>query len=106
MDKKIYVSKKNVRKLLDKLNEIYEVFIPVQDKESGISLSCCNLWQNEAPQYGGVADQVTELRDNISEDPQFRNLSEMDFTPLEGSPVFAVPDCGDIGSDLHRVPVQ
>ena len=36
MDKKIYVSKKNVRKLLDKLNEIYEVFIPVQDKESGI----------------------------------------------------------------------
>jgi len=28
----------------------------------------------------------------------------MDFTPLEGSSVLSVPDCGSIGSGHHRVP--
>jgi len=80
--------------------------IYAQDKDAGITLSCCNLWQNEDPQYGGIPEQITELRDNISEDPQFRNLAEMDFTPLEGSPVFSVPNCGGIGSEHHRVPMK
>ena len=78
----------------------------VQDKDSGITLSCCDLWQNEVPQYAGVSDQITELRDNISEDPQFRDVIGMDFTPQEGSPVLSVTDCGSIGSEHHRVPLD
>ena len=80
--------------------------IYTQDKDSGIALSCCLLWQNEVPQYAGITDQIAELRDNVSEDPQFRNAPEMDFTPLEGSPVFSVPNCGRIGSEHCRVPVR
>jgi hypothetical protein len=78
--------------------------IYAQDKDSGIVLTCCDLWQNEAPQYGGVPDQIVELRDNIAEDPRFRNVPEMDFTPLEGAPLVSVPNCGSIGSEHHRVP--
>ena len=67
-------------------------------------ISCCDLWRNEDPQYGGMTGEKAEFRDNISEDPQFRNALEMDFTPLEGSPVLSVPNCGSIGSEHHTVP--
>lgn len=36
MEKKICIKKENIRPLLDKLNESYEVYIPVRDKETGI----------------------------------------------------------------------
>ena len=85
-------------------NHLEPSSIYIQDKDSGIAISCCNLWQNEAPQYGGIADQVSELRGNISDDPRFHNALEMDFTPLDGSPVLSVPDCGSIGSEHHLVP--
>jgi hypothetical protein len=80
--------------------------IYAEDEDSGITLSCCDLWRNETPQYGGGTDQIVELRDNMSEDPQFRDALEMDFTPLEGSPVWSVPNCGRIGSELHRLPME
>jgi hypothetical protein len=78
--------------------------IYTQDRESGIAVSCCDLWQNETPQYGGVTGEGAELRGNISEDPQFTNPSGMDFTPKAGSPVLSVPDCGSIGPECARIP--
>jgi hypothetical protein len=80
------------------------VSIYVQDQNSGIIISCCDLWGNEAPQYGGSSEETVVLKDNISVDPGFTNPSEMDFTPRPGSPVLSVPDCGSIGTEHARVP--
>jgi hypothetical protein len=85
-------------------NHVQPSAIYSQDNGSGMILSCCNLWQNETPQYAGAAEQISELRDNISEDPLFRDALKMDFTPLEGSPVLSAPTCGRIGSEHYRVP--
>jgi hypothetical protein len=76
----------------------------IQDQASGVVISCCDLWDNEVPQYGGVGEEVIELRDNISADPLFSDPSAMDFTPAQDSPVLSVPNCGAIGAEHSRVP--
>jgi hypothetical protein len=78
--------------------------IYIQDRDSGLAISCSDLWGNSAPQYAGIGEEVVELRDNVSEDPRFRDAEAMDFSPLEDSPVLSVPGCGAIGTAYPKVP--
>jgi hypothetical protein len=78
--------------------------IYAQEEASMILLSCCDLWSNATPQYGGQAEDSANLRSNMSDDPRFLNPEEMDFTPAPGSPVLSVDGCGRIGTRFGRVP--
>ena len=77
-----------------------------QGESAQMVLSCCDLWGNDPSDYGGLADLSAELRDNIAEDPLFKNPSEMDFTPGAASPVLSLEGCGRIGSRHARVPAS
>jgi hypothetical protein len=78
--------------------------IYVQDRDSGLVISCCDLWGNQDPQYGGVGEEVIKLKDNTSADPQFRDAAAMDFLPGPASPVVSMPGCGTIGTEYPRIP--
>ena len=78
--------------------------IYVQDRDSGLAISCSDLWGNRDPQYAGIAEEVVKLRDNISENPGFRDAEAMDFSPLPDSPVLSVPGCGAIGTAYPKIP--
>jgi predicted outer membrane repeat protein len=74
----------------------YGVF--TADASSCISLSCCDLWSNLPADFGGGAGQPVVLRDNIAEDPGFRDPSKMDYSLSQGSPALKVEGCGRIGA--------
>ena len=74
-----------------------------QGDAARVIMSCCDIWGNEADNYGGTAEKGAELRDNVSVDPEFRMPSEMDYTPAEGSPVLSLEGCGAIGTRYARI---
>jgi hypothetical protein len=78
----------------------------IQDEGSAMVVSCCDLWQNVASESSATAEEAVDLRGNISDDPRFTNLADMDFTPEADSPVLSVPECGSIGTPYARVPAE
>jgi predicted outer membrane repeat protein len=78
--------------------------IYAQTDGSNVAVSCCILWENEVSDYGGVASEKMDLRNNVSEDPQFMGPERMDFTPGPDSPALNLPNCGSIGSRYARIP--
>jgi hypothetical protein len=78
--------------------------IYIQDRDSGLAVSCSDLWGNRVPQYGGIGEEVVKLRDNVSEDPGFRDVEAMDFSLLPSSALLSLPGCGAIGTAYPKVP--
>ena len=65
----------------------------------GISISCCNIYGNEAGDYVGCIESFAGIAGNLSLDPLFCDASARDYRLTEASPCH--PDsgsCGEIGA--------
>lgn len=65
---------------------------------SSVSFTCTNVWGNGPSDFGGAATAEMGLRDNMSEDPLFADVENLDFSLSADSPCREVPNCGRIGS--------
>lgn len=65
---------------------------------STVTFSCSDVWGNGPSDFGGGAGAEMGLRDNISEDPLFADVENLDFTLSGDSPCHDLANCGRIGS--------
>jgi len=70
------------------------------DLDTGLELSCSDVFANEAGDYVGVLAPFASVAGNISADPLFCGVETDDYDLTEDSPCAATaqPDCGTIGA--------
>jgi predicted outer membrane repeat protein len=78
----------------------------VSDPLSGITLACCDLWENGESDYGGHKGDTFKLKDNMAQDPQFVDPDNVDFRLKPDSPLRSIEGCGRVGAAVGRMSAE